>query len=352
MLPTGDCAAFTFRGANVVVGEVVRAAQFRNELQACVNDVAWKTACEEAAARWNLEPDEGAVDAMIDRFRYENDLISAEEAEAWLEARGLTPDEFQDFFNRCFWRDTLKEKVVPDQVDPSGVLPGQIDMVQIELIMSGSFAPLAVGLSRRLIAHAKEEAPADGEHVEAERELFLERTGLKPDGVAGWLASLDRSREWLEGMLEMEAAHRLRCSAILTPERLSRALASARLPLTRLEVERVGFDSADAAREAILCVREDGLSLEEVAHESRFPFERLDFLAEDLPEDQRQKLLCAGIGEIQEPVQAGGVLQINRVVQRTEPTLADASVRVRLERRILDTYFGEAGASDIRWLIH
>jgi len=335
----------------VSVGEVVRAALFRDELQPCVTRVAWGMACEEEAARWNLEPDDGAIEAMAERFRYENDLISAEEAEAWLDARGLTPDDFQDHFNRRFWRETLKEKVIPERIDPARVAPELLGLLQIELLMSGAFGPLAAASGRRLIARAAGEGLADASHVKAERGRFLKRAGLKPGGVAGWLSAIDRGQDWLEDMLELEATYRLRCAAVLTPERLSQAMAAARLPLTRLEVEQAEFDSADAAREAALCVREDGLSLEEVARESRFPFKRLELLAEDLPEDQRQKLLCAVTGELQESAPSGGVFHLNRVLRKTEPTLADASVRSRVEQRILDTYFSEAGAKEIRWFI-
>ena len=351
MSPTGDCAAFAFRDAVVSVGEVVRAAHFRNELQPSVFEVALGIACEEEAARWKLEGDEAAVEAMVDQFRYESDLISAEEAEAWLELRGMTPEEFQDFFNRRYWRETLRDKVIPDRVDPSRVVPELIGLLQVELLLSGSFGPLATGLGRRLVARAAAEAPVGEGRLKAERERFFERLGLEPGGLPAWLKAINRGQDWLEGMLEMEAAYRIRCEAILTPERLSRALAAARLPLTRLELERAEFDSADAAREAQLCVREDGLSLEDVAHDSRFPFERIDLLAEDLPEEQRQKLLCAGIGEIQEPAQEGGVFHLSRVLRKTEPTLDDAPVRERVERRILDTYFSETGAKDIRVFI-
>jgi hypothetical protein len=349
--PSGDCAAFAFGGKTISVGEVVRAAQFRGELRPSVIEVAWKLASEAEAERWNLEADGDAVEAMIGRFRYEKDLISAEEAEAWLEVRGLSMDDFQDYFTRCYWRETLKEKVVPSQVDPSRVMPDRLGTLQIDLLISGAIGPLAVALGRRLVARAAADSPAEKGRLDAERGRFLERAGLAPGGVAAWLQSLGRDEGWLDGMIEMEALYRQRCDAVLTPERLAQALAAARLPLTTLEVERVEFDSADAAREALLCVRDDGLSLKEVARESRYPFERVELLAEDLPEDQRQRLLCAAIGEIQEPAPAGGVIHLSRVLRKTEPALADASVRRRIEQRILDTYFAEAGSKDIRWLI-
>lgn len=351
MPPTEDCAAFEFRGTTVSIGEVVRAAQFRNELQPSANEIAWKIACVAEAGRWSLEADEASIGAMVDRFRYDNDLISAEEAEAWLEFRGLTQDEFQGYFSRCYWRETLKEKVIPDKVDPLRVVPEMLGLLQVELLMSGAFGPLAVGLVRRLVARAASASPADAGSVEAERGRFLERTGLDPAAVDGWLASLGRNQDWLEGMLDMEATYRRGCAAVLTPERLAQALAASRLSLTMLEVETVEFDSADAAREAFLCVRDDGLSMKDVARESRYPFERLEILAEDLPEDQRQKLLCAGIGEIQDPIPAGGVIHLNRLLGKTEPSLSDATVRSRVERRILDTHFSDAGASNVRWFV-
>ena len=333
------------------MGEVVRAALFRGELGPSVAEVAQEIASEEEAARWRLEVDDGAVEAMEGGFRHANDLISAEEAGAWLGARGLTRDEYHDYFVRRYWRETLREKIVPDHVDPARVVPELMGLLHVEVLMSGALGPMATGLGRRLLSRAAAEAAPDERMVGAERASFLERAGLKPGGVAGWLKAIDRGEDWLGGMLAMEAAYRKRCAAVLTAERLAQALAAARLPLTRLELERVEFDSADAARQAHLRVRGDGLSLEEVAREARLPVARLEVLAEDLPEEQRQKLLGAAVGEVPEPAPSGGVFHLCRVVLRAEPTLADAPVRGRIERRILDAHFSDAVGGDIRWFI-
>lgn len=333
------------------VGEVVRAAHFRGELRPCVLEVALGVACEEEASRWNLEADDGATEAMIGRFLRENGLGPAGASEAWLGARGLTSAEFRDYFNRRYWRETLREKVIPERIDTERVVQQLLGLVQVELLISGAFGPLAAELSRRLVARAAAKAPAGSRQVDAQRALFLERAGLEPGGVAGWLKPLGRSQDWLEGMLQMEALYRLGCGAVLTPERLSRELAAARIPLTMVEVESADFDSAASAREALRKIRENGLSLEEAAAGSPHPFRRFEILAEDLPGDQRPRLLTAGIGDIQEPAQAGGVFNLSRVLRRTEPTLGDALVRGRVERRVLGGYFSEAGAKDIRWLI-
>jgi hypothetical protein len=349
--PSQDLAAFAFRNAPISVAEVLRAAHFRNELRPCAVQLVWELACEKEAGRLALEADDDAVEALVNRFRYELDLISAEETEAWLDGRGLDGDDLQAYIDRSYWWGILKERVAAESGDILRGVPELLGILESELFLSGGFAPLAVGLSRRLVANQDPQSRPTSEQVARERGRFLARMGLEPDDVAGWLASLDRGPPWLEEMLELEAAYRLSCDAILTPERLSGELAVARLPLTRLELERVEFDSVDAAREAHLCVRHDGLSLEDVARETRYPYKRFELLAEDLPEAQRQKLLCAAIGEVQAPEDAGGVFQLVRVLRKAEPTLAEAAVRHRIEQRILDGHFSEAGSEDVSWLI-
>jgi hypothetical protein len=180
----------------------------------------------------------------------------------------------------------------------------------------------------------------------------LKRVGIKAAAVGAWLKAVGRDEAWLERMLGLEAAYGRMCGRILTTERLARALAAARLSLTRIDVERIELESQDAAREAHLCVREDGLTLEEVAREARYPFERLNLVAEDLPEDERQRLLCATIGVVQEPARVGEVFRVDQVTRKTDPELADALVRERIESKILDTAFAEAGSRDLRWTLH
>jgi hypothetical protein len=349
--PTEDCSVFAYNGAAVTAGEVARSALFRNELQPRVAEVARKMAIEELAAERDLEADEASIDAMVERFRFENDLISAEETEAWLDLRGISPEDLQAHFTRCYWRDTLEGKLGGDLEDPPALSTDLLGMVEVDLILSGTFSPLAKAHSRRLVAGAAAVAKVRPEQVSLERGRFMERTLLEPHQVADWLNSLDRTPDWLDGMLGLEASYRASCEAILTPERLSKALAALRLPLTRLELETVEFDSIDAAREGRLCVRDDNLSLEEVARESRFPFKRLEVWADELPEDQRQKLLCAGLGEIQDPAFSEGVFRLSRVIRKTEPTLDNPTVRSRVEQRILDSHFSEASARDVRWFI-
>src|SRR5580704_12063210 len=111
MTPIAECPAFTFKDTPASVGEVVCAAHFWGELRAVLDRVSLGSVCVEEAERRELEPDEDAVDAAIEQFRYENDLISAEETERWLEVRGLTSDDLHNHFTRGHWVGALGDTV-------------------------------------------------------------------------------------------------------------------------------------------------------------------------------------------------------------------------------------------------
>jgi hypothetical protein len=91
--------------------------------------------------------------------------------------------------------------------------------------------------------------------------------------------------------------------------------------------------------------------MESVATESRFPYRRAKLFAEDMPEDLRQALLCAGVGETLEPMNSGGVVSLYRLLGKLEPALSDALVRGKIEQRVLEAQLSGSGAADVRWFI-
>src|SRR6266481_9418761 len=102
-------------------------------------------------------------------------------------------------------------------------------------------------------------------------------------------------------MLAIEAAYGAHCDVLLVPEARQRELMALRLHLTRFEIELIELESHDAAQEALCCVREDGMSMEEVATEGRYPYRRVDFVLEDLPVDAQHRFLSVSAGAVLEP---------------------------------------------------
>ena len=333
------------------VCDVIDAALFRGELEPEWKNLLRLLAAEKKADEQDIEFDDDAIDAAAERFRYDHDLITAEETEQWLAARGLALGDFSGFFMRHFWGEQW------DDVEPAAIdylsAPNEMHELLInELILSGELDRMAQRLSWRVAARcATADDTVDPQLIVDEETRFFERSGLNGDQLAGWLQGLGRDPEWLRDALAMEAIHRRDCAALLSRQARAREIAALRLPLTRFEVEMIELDSLDAAREALLCARDDGMSMEEVAAEGRYPYRHLQVLLEEIPEDLQQKFLSVHPGEILDPIPRGDGFHICRVISKAEPDLDDPVVTKRAEERILDRHFSDLNTRHIPWRI-
>jgi hypothetical protein len=340
---------FTSGDKSFTVRDLIDAAAFRGELEPIWNELLRLVAAEEKADEKELELDDSVIDQAAETFRYDHDLITAEETEQWLEQRGLTLSDFSDHFVRHYWGDTI-EDAEPEAIDYVSAPNELRELLVVELILSGELDRMAKRLSWRVAGSS--DAGKDGlapEILAEEEKRLLERTDLDENQLAGWLESMDRDRDWLGNTLRMEALHRQKTEALLNRKACEHEIAALRLPLTRFELETVELDSLDAAREALLCVHDDGMSMEEVATEGRYPYRRAEVLLEDLPEDLQQKFLSVSAGDILEPIARGDGFYICRVIEKAEPKADDDAVRERAEHRILERHFSELTAKHIQW---
>jgi hypothetical protein len=337
-----EIEVFALGGRNFTVEEILRAAQFRGEMTPHWRDLMLKLASHEHAVSQGLEPDSAAVQAKADQFRYERDLITSEETEAWLAKRGLESDHFSTHVLHSYWKEAVGDKIAvpPEPVEADTDLRAQLT---IELLLTGAFAYMARGLAWRLASflHKDPSTAHAAESIESEREQFFRRTGVETGSLADWLESVGGDETWFEEMLRLEAAYRQRAATIVTPERLTRALRSQRLGLTQFELEEIEFDAMEAAREAVLCVREDNLSMEEVARESRFPYSCREYLLEELPQEWQMPLLSTPEGGLAGPYAEGDLIRLFRVRSKTEPVITNEAIRQRLEEHLVQTYFEE-----------
>jgi hypothetical protein len=348
-----EITVFLLDGKPVSVGDIVDAAVFRDALKQAWLDLLRKLHREKIAVESHLDTDEEKVQAMADQFRYENDLISAEETEAWFDARGLTMEDFDSYITRRFRDEQMAEHEAPDPVNFAFASSEERELLRVEAMISGQFERVASGLGWRMAASRgvgnDENESADA--VALERNRFSERTGIAPAAIGEWLAALGRDAAWFEEQLRMEANYRAHCERVLTPEKRSRMLSSLRLPLTLLEVETVEFDQAAAVNEAYLCVHEDGLSMEELAKMGRYPYTRKEFLVEDLSEYWQRRFLAASEGAALEPLAEDGVFQLCRLLRKQEPRIEDSPVEQRIDRRILEAHFAELSGQCVRWIL-
>src|SRR6266699_5328692 len=320
--------------------DAIEAALFRGEL-----DSKWKEflRCVEAERRadeLDMELDDSAIADAAEAFRYEHDLITAEETEAFLANRGLTLDDFTDYFTRHYCASAITGKVFPENIEYISASSELRQVFMAEAILSGELDRMTTELMWRLAARCAEKE-VDSETLAAEERSFLDRNKIGPAQLPNWLERLGRDLEWFNEMVAMEAVYRRRCDTLLVPQARQRELATLRLPLTRFETEVIELESRDAAQEALFCVREDGMSMEEVAMEGRYPYRRVDFVLEDISIDAQQKFHSVSAGHVLEPVARGDGFELCRVMKKIEPQPDDPRVKSRIDQRLLERHFSD-----------
>jgi len=335
-----DIAVCVCRGKIYKVRDAIDAALFRGELEPTWKEFLCRMKAEERADELELKVDDDALNEAAEAFRYHHDLIAAEEMEQWLGTRGLTLGEFSDYLARQYWHRNIGEELEPEDSDLTSASPELRELFTAELMFSGEFDRLTTQLMWRLAALAAN-GTRDPERIAAARQMFFDRDEISAAGLTDRLSRTARDEQWFDEILALEAAFSERCEALLNPQARKRELAMLRVPLTRFEAEVIELESSDAAREALFCVREDGMSMEEVAAEGRYPYGRIAFLQEDIPSELEQKFLSVSAGDVLEPFARGDGFELYRIIKKVEPQLDDPAVQQRIDQRLVERHFSE-----------
>ena len=338
---------FTVGPSSYAVRDVLDAAQFRGEVQPVWEEFLRLVACDERAANEDREADDAAIDTAVQTFRYDHDLITAEETERWLAERDLTLSDFSDYFTRHYWGEAMGDGLKGEEIDYFSAAAELRDVFMAELVFSGEFVRMATRFAWRLTAAVDGKTAPSEEEIEAQLQLLIAR--LKPGALPSWTAQMGRDADWINQMSHLEAAFRMVNDSVLSPQARKREVGTLRLQLTTFDLEVLEVDSQDAAREALLCVREDDMKMEEVATEGRYPFHREQLVLDDITPELQQQFLSATPGLVLEPMEVDGAHRLCQVVAKHEPDPEDPAVQRRVEKRLLDRHFDEAMTQHVQW---
>jgi hypothetical protein len=246
---------------------------------------------EDATAPSRAARGEEEVEEAGQAFRYERNLLAAEEMETWLEHWGLSV---------AGWRSWLRGE--------AGGWP--------EAVCSGTLAELARDLAARAAAAEANAGAAGPVETDLERmdEAFaaFERAALTDDARARLLEL--RGSDWV-----------------------------------RVSYSALGFAQLGAAREAALCVREDGLALEEVGHRAGVELQQVDALMQDVDPLLGKAILSTPAGELAGPLESSDGFVVVLVHEKTAPTLADPVIQGLLEREVPRRAVEREVRARVRW---
>ena len=237
--------------------DAVDAAVFRGELEQKWRAFLHHVAAEERADELELELDESAISAAAEEFRYRHDLITAEETERWLSNRGLTFEDFSDYFARQYCVGAVDESFSSEQIAYTSAPQELRHLFVAELILSGALEEMTNNLMWRLAARCAGKEPTP-DAIAAEKRKFLHRIAIEEARLTSRLEEMGRDSQWLDEMLAIEAAYGAHCDTLLVPEARQRELMALRLRLTRFEIELIELESQIPQRKRCFAYRRTG----------------------------------------------------------------------------------------------
>lgn len=263
--------------------------------------------------------DDDAVQEASETFRREHGLRSARATQDWLEARSVSLDDFGDYLERHEFI-ALHARLQPGAM----ALPMEEEIKPLlwpELVFSGGMVALCRNLARRVAVAADA------------GELSAPASGKEEDAVRAY-----------EARFEQFAAH------AITPARLESALRNRWGDLFRVDCEMARFPSVEVAREARLCVAEDGAELITIARAAGGAYRAGVTLLSDLPEPLRSGVQTAGEGTLLPVLAWDDGHVVCRVRAKREPSLEDGDTRTRVEQHVVEEAVAPLVAHYITWV--
>jgi hypothetical protein len=288
-------------------------------------------------------------------FRYAHDLIAADDTVAWLDRWGLTASEWMDFIRCRVLCGTPGEpppntradhELPPPAAEVAAVLPTM-------LVCSGALTRLARRLAERAAARAYlASTPADGDAGPADGARAPPRLPAESGDVAELVfAGLDsdRTRERATVVASFDGVVQRLRERVLTPQAVRNVIVSNELDWTRVGYRALHFPDEAMAREAVLCLRDDGLGVGAVAAAAGVAVLEARCWLDEVTGALRDRMLAARPGDVVGPLRVNGSFALYHVDAKWRPHLDDDEVRRRAEDRAVERALAQEMNERVRW---
>jgi hypothetical protein len=304
----------------------------------------------------SLEEEAAVIDLEEEarEFRYARNLLTAEETELWLGRNGLSFEEWSDYLER-----SAVMRAYTGKRDPSGAesdseigLDEVRTLIRTDAVCSGEWERLAAVLASRAALYESQEdkgSADDGgpspEDLARARQACASAFGST--GLAG--LRLDGWADRVPQMVRLEVSFQARTQAAQTDAAIRGEIEGHRVEWTRVDWRYLELAADSVAREALLCLREDGAPLAEVAARARVPVREETLLLESVDSAARTALLAAKPGDVLGPLPRPEGFRVALVTAKAPPSEEDANVRRRAEEQIVASLIDREKRKRVRW---
>lgn len=301
--------AFRIAGVDYRWANVFDHARRRGDWQILETEVRQALACLRLVAEEGPPLARAAERSTERTFRRARLLLAAEDLEAWLSERGLTVGQWRRYIRGEVLRrrhapelHTVTTRYPPGDAEVDAALP-------VWGVCSGAFPRWAEELATRAAAAHATCTDRDGTDCPP-----------RPDDLDAHEVLFDR--------FATETA---------TSRRLEALVATRYLDWLRVDCDIAVFADTDTAKEARLCVRDDGWSLDEAARAGGAVRQRRSLLVEEIDADARHHFVRARDGDLLGPLLLDGEPALVRVHHKNAPSLDDDELRARAAHQLVAT---------------
>jgi len=289
-------------------------------------------------------PDEQELTAREQSFRRARGLLSAEELTAWLEQWRLEPRAWRRYLKAEALREQGAGRASSSSAAANGREPGGggdgEGPAPAPAAANGEAAALAGATWARAVCsgaleRAMQHLAAVAAAASARGATLGEHGQLETAQLASW-------EELYEGF----------CEGAPTSRALERELELRAIDWTQFELAYIAADDEDVIREAALCVREDGMSVADVARLAGLARERESAELDSIADALKPSLLGARAGSVLGPVMVAERWRLIEVIERRAPSLRDAHVRELATRASVATALQAEVTNRVRWHEH
>jgi hypothetical protein len=333
-----DEPVFAVAGVEYAWIDVALWAMAHGQWPAFEEQLACGLACVTRARVEHSEPTEEQLDEAATAFRYERELLAASEITDWLERNDLSLDEWTEYLRRELLRERWHDQL---EVVLSRYEPSEFDLAANALaegVCSKTFDRFREEFSSRVALLAAHTAAAEITPPDEDAAIRISQV------FSPWLSSRsqDDTRARLMRVLASERQFTALIEEALAQTGLSQIVEQHRWLWQQVELDTVQFATESAAREAILCVTVDRLTLHDVAALARRSAERRLYFADELDADFRDRVFGADHGQLLGPTAVNGHFEVSAIVRRAAPSVTDNRVAARARQCVVDTVIRRA----------
>lgn len=292
-------------------------------------------------AAFGREPGDDAQRAAEIAFRRRYRLLAADDLRAWLDQRSVSVSEWRDHISRGVLADEFDDLAPHD--DLGGVERLVAEHALHTLLLDGELAAARDRLLAGMAAHQLLDDDHDVATAPSDDDIALARSAHDDPTLPLTSRDLDELARIVSTVSMLRAA-RVRADGSASARDVRELIAERRLDWTRVVVDDVVVGTPSAAREVMLCVRDDGLALAEVAARAGTAVGHHECTAAEAGSVVAPLLLAATIGVPVGPVVDGDrwkvlVLRARHVPDDADPEVwaraTDAVVADRLSRHLV-----------------